>query len=307
MKKFFRAALVVLALVMGAVAMVGCGGEKDIVVVIREDGSGTRSAFEELITKDDVELGDAKLVSTAVEQKTTGTAMSAVASTKTAIGYVSLGSVDDSVKTLKINGVTPSAENVLNKTYSLWRPFVIMTKKGVESTPAVADFIKFLQSKQAQEIVLEHGYVQQIDENTPDYVVPEDLTEIEAGTVNLWGSSSVQPLMVGDNTKTGMIAAYLELTNLPEGHFQVSCNGSGEGISKVKADDNGEVIGLSSAALSATDAAEIDNFNIALDAVAIVVHPDNELEDITIEQIFDIYTGAITKFSTLLPAEEVDA
>ena len=305
MKKFLRAMLVVLALVIGAVAMVGCGGEKDIMVMIREDGSGTRDAFENLIVKGDTKLKDAELVSTVVEHQSTGAAMSAVAANKTAIGYVSLGSVNDTVKVLKVNGVTPSAETVLDKSYSLYRPFVIMTKKGVESTPAVADFIKFLQSKQAQEIVLEHGYVQQLDENTPDYVVPDDLTEIAAGVVNLRGSTSIQPLMVGDEDTTGLIEAYLELTNLGEGHFNVLCTGSSQGISEVKKEENnGDIIGLSSSALGQDDAAVIDNFDIALDAVAIVVHPDNELEDITIEQIFDIYTGAITKFSTLLPKTE---
>ena len=299
MKKFLRAMLVVLALVIGAVAMVGCGGEKDIRVIARDPASGTRDAFESLIAKDGVELGDAEMIANAEEYSDTVMVKEAVAESKTAIGYISLGSVDDTVKVLKVNGVTPSSETVLDGSYALWRPFVILTNKNVTLTPAVEDFIKFLQSKQAQEVVLEKGYVQQLDENTPDYVKPADMTEIEAGVVNLRGSTSIQPLM----TEEGLIAAYLELTGLDSEHFNVSCTGSGAGKTAVEEDTNGDTIGLSSSALKTEDEEYATHFNIALDAVAVIVNNSNELEDVTIEQIFDIYTGAITKFSTLLPEE----
>ena len=308
MKKFFRAMLVVLALVIGAVAMVGCGGEKDIMVIVRDSASGTRDAFDSLITKGDEELSEENLVATREEQSSTGAVKTMVATNKTAIGYISLGSVDDTVKVLKVNGVAPSSETVLGGSYSLWRPFVILNSKKVETTAAAADFIKFLQSKQAQEIVLEHGYVQQLDENTPDYVKPDDMTEINAGKVIIRGSTSIEPLMVGktENGKhvAGLIETYIELTGVdPEEHFDVDCKGSGVGKEAVEKDANGNVIGLSSSKLKPADEEYATHFDIALDAVAVIVNNDNELEDVTIEQIFDIYTGAITKFSTLLPEE----
>lgn len=298
MKKFLRAMLVVLALVIGAVAMVGCGGEKDIMVIGRQEGSGTRDAFESIVAKGDEKLEDAQLVSTFEGYESTGVVLSKVAENKTAIGYVSLGAVDDTVKVLNVNGVTPSSATVLDKSYVLQRPFVILTKKNITLTAATQDFITYLQSNQAQEIVLEEGYVQQITATTTDYVVPSDLTEIEAGVVNLRGSTSVEEVM------ELLIKDYLERTGLPTSHINMDCEGSGAGKDDVKGDTNGNIIGMSSSSLTLADDEYASYFNIALDAVAVIVNNSNELEDITIEQIFDIYTGAITKFSTLLPAEE---
>lgn len=298
MKTSKKVIFVMIALVIALTAVLAaCGGEKDIAVIARTSGSGTRDAFESIVKSEDgTALKDAGLMKGALEQDKTSTVISLVSSTKTGIGYVSLGSVDDSVKVLKVEGVEATAENVLSGDYKMQRPFVIMTSKamGENLTAATKDFLAFLRSTQAQDVVEEEGYVKQ-DEGATEYTAPASAV---SGTVSISGSTSVDPLM------DKLIGKYKEIGGASVAGVEISknCQGTSHGISAVKADKTGNVIGLGSSAVKEADEAEIAHFEIALDAIAVIVNPENTLEDITIAQLFDIYTGKIVKFSALSAA-----
>lgn len=298
MKTSKKVIFVMIALVIALTAVLAaCGGEKDIAVIARTSGSGTRDAFESIVKSEDgTALKDAGLMKGALEQDKTSTVISLVSSTKTGIGYVSLGSVDDSVKVLKVEGVEATAENVLSGDYKMQRPFVIMTSKamGENLTAATKDFLAFLRSTQAQDVVEEEGYVRQ-DEGATEYTAPASAV---SGTVSISGSTSVDPLM------DKLIGKYKEIGGASVAGVEISknCQGTSHGIAAVKADKTGNVIGLGSSAVKEADEAEIAHFEIALDAIAVIVNPENTLEDITIAQLFDIYTGKIVKFSALSAA-----
>lgn len=298
MKTSKKVIFVMIALVIALTAVLAaCGGEKDIAVIARTSGSGTRDAFESIVKSEDgTALKDAGLMKGALEQDKTSTVISLVSSTKTGIGYVSLGSVDDSVKVLKVEGAEATAENVLSGDYKMQRPFVIMTSKamGENLTAATRDFLAFLRSTQAQDVVEEEGYVRQ-DEGATEYTAPASAV---SGTVSISGSTSVDPLM------DKLIGKYKEIGGASVAGVEISknCQGTSHGISAVKADKTGNVIGLGSSAVKEADEAEIAHFEIALDAIAVIVNPENTLEDITIAQLFDIYTGKTVKFSALSAA-----
>ena len=298
MKTSKKVIFVMIALVIALTAVLAaCGGEKDIAVIARTSGSGTRDAFESIVKSEDgTALKDAGLMKGALEQDKTSTVISLVSSTETGIGYVSLGSVDDSVKVLKVEGVEATAENVLSGDYKMQRPFVIMTNKlmGENLTAATKDFLAFLRSTQAQDVVEEEGYVRQ-DEGATEYTAPASAV---SGTVSISGSTSVDPLM------DKLIGKYKEIGGASVAGVEISknCQGTSHGIAAVKADKTGNVIGLGSSAVKEADEAEIAHFEIALDAIAVIVNPENTLEDITIAQLFDIYTGKIVKFSALSAA-----
>ena len=298
MKTSKKVIFVMIALVIALTAVLAaCGGEKDIAVIARTSGSGTRDAFESIVKSEDgTALKDAGLMKGAIEQDKTSTVISLVSSTETGIGYVSLGSVDDSVKVLKVEGVEATAENVLSGDYKMQRPVVIMTSKamGENLTAATKDFLAFLRSTQAQDVVEEEGYVRQ-DEGATEYTAPASAV---SGTVSISGSTSVDPLM------DKLIGKYKEIGGASVAGVEISknCQGTSHGISAVKADKTGNVIGLGSSAVKEADEAEIAHFEIALDAIAVIVNPENTLEDITIAQLFDIYTAKIVKFSALAAA-----
>lgn len=230
MKRQFKIIMVVLCVctLIGTVAvgLAGCkkGGdaEKDILVISREDGSGTRDAFDSLIKKDGASLAkdaEGKKYTTSPFVKTvemlskTGDVKTKVSVTKTAIGYISLGSLDNTVKALTINGVVANSENVLNGTYLLKRPFVIVTSNSTTLTAATDDFIKYLKSTQAQTIVKAQKYVEQA--STTTYAAPATAV---TGTIYIKGSTSVDPLMdkliAGYKTAGGEIDDMLNLSKL---------------------------------------------------------------------------------------------
>jgi|AGTN01.1.fsa_nt_gi ABC-type phosphate transport system, periplasmic component len=297
MKKRIFAIIVVALVSIGLFA--GCSGNKDILVVVREAGSGTRDAFDGLVKN---AAGDslAKLadgtardgvVETADIQSTTESVLSKVAANKNAIGYISLGSISSEVKALKVDGVAPAQATTLDGTYKLQRPFVIMTKKGLTLTPATADFVKYLKSTNAQNIVGQK-LVKQENSSQVAYAEPADTL---TGTIIIKGSTSVDPYM------DQLIASYQSLggSKVNGIQFNKDAQGSAFGLSAAKEDTTGNVIGMSSSAIKTADQSSLDYFSIALDAVAVIVHSDNPLTEITISQLYDIFTGTVTKFSDI--------
>ena len=209
MKKLLTILLSCLLLVSGAVGLTACGGEKNITVVAREQGSGTREAFDKVITDGNGNFLEMKVdgkkvyktTSNADIQKETGNVMSKVASDKNAIGYISLGSANDTIKVVNVNGVAPSAESVLDGSYAIQRPFVIMTSSTVTLTDIAADFLLYLKSEASETHASEAGCIYLADEtkraNEGETAIPVVEYEVKSslpsgGKIVVNGSTSME-------------------------------------------------------------------------------------------------------------------
>lgn len=304
MKKRFLglvAGVMALVSVFTLTACVEFNPDKNITVVAREASSGTREAFDKIVTDGTTKLINVELVKTANIQNKTGAVISTVQEDPQAIGYVSLGSVDDSVKTVKVEGVEPSVETVKNHTYKIQRPFVVITKQGIELSARTADFVKFLKSSQMKDVCDADGVIFLEDEaeraNAGKTAIPvgtfEKLSELPAGEkIVIRGSTSMEKVI------NGAAKAYAKLYAVkPETLFDIQLEGSSKGVKAAESDANGNVIGLSSAAVNKDG---LESFNLCLDAVAVIVNKENNIvEELLVNQLYAIYTGAITKFSQL--------
>ncbi len=282
---------VLLVCAMSIAAFTACdkNAEKSINVIGRDSASGTREAFESLIKNSDGTKLEGKMTQKAEELEATSAVIAKVQSNKTAIGYISLGSLDDSVKAVKVNGVAPTVENVQNGSYVLYRPFVIITNKtlteGDNLTAATKDFLNYLKSDKASKIVADNGFVPNTDNNQTFS------SDKSAGTVIIRGSTSVEKVM------TILMDGYKKLN--PNVTFDINCQGSGAGRTAAKDDTAGNVIGMSSSAIKAEDAGYFAQFDLAQDAVVIIVNKANAIDNLTIQNLYDIYTGAVTRFSEI--------
>lgn len=282
---------VLLVCAMSLAAFTACdkNAEKSINVIGRDSASGTREAFESLIKNSDGTKLEGKMTQKAEELEATSAVIAKVQSNKTAIGYISLGSLDDSVKAVKVNGVAPTVENVQNGSYVLYRPFVIITNKtlteGDNLTAATKDFLNYLKSDKASKIVADNGFVPNTDNNQ------SFSSDKSAGTVIIRGSTSVEKVM------TILMDGYKKLN--PNVTFDINCQGSGAGRTAAKDDTAGNVIGMSSSAIKAEDAGYFAQFDLAQDAVVVIVNKANAIDNLTIQNLYDIYTGAVTRFSEI--------
>lgn len=313
MKKIAKIVISCIVTCALAISVAACGtptfdAGKQITVVARELSSGTREAFDTVVTdgtgflqqKDADGVKQYYTTDKAVVLNKTGDVKTKVASDKQAIGYISLGSVDSSVKVLKVNGVAPSAATVLDGTYKIQRPFVIMTNKDVSLTPVTADFMAYLKSAAAADYCETAGTVYLSDPaqrgtaSSPiavtEYVKKNSLPE--GGQIIIRGSTSMEQFIFA--AAAGYAKLYgVDASNL----FSIELQGSSVGKSEVKKDTNGNVIGLSSAAVNDE---KINAFNVCLDAVAVIVNNDNDLvNDVSLAQLYSIYTGKVTTFDTI--------
>lgn len=249
---------------------------QDIHVVTREDGSGTRGAFVEIAGV--VDDNDEDMIYTgATVQNSTNAVMQSVAGDPTAIGYISLGSLDDSVKGVEIDGAAPTSEAVAAGDYTVARNFNVAY--GGELSEAAQDFWNFFFSAQAQDIVSAEGYVP-VDAEAPEYE-PAGVS----GTISVVGSTSVEPLM------QAFAEAYKELN--PDVSIDITAPGSGAGITA--AIDGTADIGMASRELKDEEAAELtEGAAIAIDGIAVIVNNENPIEGLTLEQVQGIYLGEIT-------------
>ena len=248
-----------------------------ITVISREDGSGTRGAFIEITGIEEKE-GDKKVDKTTVDavvQKSTNAVLMTVNGDKNAIGYISLGSLNDSVKAVKVEGVEASAENVLNGSYKIARPFNIVYKGELDGLKK--DFIDFMMSKEGQEMVLDNKYVQ------VDTAAAEYKQNSQSGKLVVGGSTSVTPLMEKFAEK------YMEM--YPDVKIEIQSTGSSAGIQA--AIEGAADLGMASRDLSDEEKAELTNVVIAKDGIAVIVHNDNACEDLSLEQIKSIFVGEI--------------
>ena len=284
-KKLSKIVTLSLAAVM-LLGLASCGGDSssdegtDITVISREEGSGTRDAFVELtgVLEDDVD----RTVDTAEISNSTSVVTQSVAGNESAIGYISMGSMTDDVKALKIGGAEATTDNVKNGSYALQRPFNIVTKGEVPELPQ--DFIDFIMSAEGQAIIEEEGYIK-IEESAAAYE-SKGLT----GTITLAGSTSVSPVM------EVLADEYKSLND--DVTIEIQQTGSGAGIQSTI--EGVCDIGMASRALEDEEAAEgLESTAIALDGIAVIVNNANSVEDITMEQIMKIFIGEITSWSEL--------
>ncbi|CBL16799.1 substrate-binding domain-containing protein [Ruminococcus champanellensis] len=277
MKKFL--ALLSCAVLMAATA-VGCGSQNEkITVVSREDGSGTRSAFSELmgVVKDDKD----NTTDTAEVTNSTSVMLTTVAGNKAAIGYVSLGSLNDTVKAVKVDGVEATAENVKAGKYAVSRPFNIVT--GKDLTPLAQDFISYILSTDGQAVVDEKGYISITQGETYK-------ASGQTGTLTIAGSTSVAPLM------EVLADKYMALNSGVK--IEIQQSGSSAGITS--AVEGVCQIGMASRELKDSETAKgVTATKIAMDGIAVIVNKDNSCSELTSDQIRKIYTGETTQWSDL--------
>ena len=253
--------------------------DQDITVITREDGSGTRGAFIELTGVEEKNDAGEKVDMTteaAATQNSTNGVMIAVANDETAIGYISLGSLDDSVKAVTVGGVEATSDNVSNGTYTLARPFNIVTNG--EPTDAVAvDFIGYCMSPDGQALATEEGYIG--GEGT------EFTSTQPSGNITVGGSSSVTPLM------EKLIEAYQAVN--PNATIELLTTDSTTGVTGAL--DGTYTIGMASRELKDEETSQGAQATVlAMDGIAVVVNPANPTADLSVDQIKSIYTGETT-------------
>ena len=257
----------------------------EINVISREDGSGTRGAFIELFGIEQKNAQGKKIDYTTDDcdiTNSTSVMMTSVAGNDCAIGYISLGSMNATVKALMIDGAEASVENIKNGSYKVARPFNIATK--AEVSDAAADFIAFIMSAEGQAVVEANGYI----------AVVEEATAFEGGKVSgkivIAGSSSVTPVM------EKLTEAYKAIN--PNAEIELQQSDSSSGMTSTR--DGVCDIGMASRALKDSEIeAGLVPMTIAMDGIAVIVSNDNPVDGLTTEQVRDIYMGEITEWSEI--------
>lgn len=317
--------------------------EGTINVVSREDGSGTRGAFVEIVGVVDENEDDMTTTSAVIQNSTNGV-MQTVAGDPNAIGYISLGSLDDIVKSVTVDGAEATPEAINAGDYPIARPFVVAW--GEDQSDVSADFLTFIHSQEGQTIVEEEGYIA-VDasasaegEESSEEAASEETTEEPAegeesagaeeaaseeeasseetteeesateeesteeesgsvvaslpsyeaagleGTIEVVGSTSVTPVM------EVLAEEYMALN--PDVTINITSNGSSAGIEA--ATGGAADLGMSSRELTEDEAAALNQANIALDGIAVVVHPESTVEDLSLETIRSIFLGEVTEW-----------
>ena len=257
-------------------------GKKSVVLISREEGSGTRGAFVELFGIEMKNAEGKKVDFTSEEADITNSTevmLTSVAGNKYAIGYVSLGSLNKTVKALKIEGVSPSASSIKNGTYKISRPFNIITKETGLSENA-SDFIRFILSSDGQAIVEANGYISATQ--NPAYIATG-----KKGKITVAGSSSVTPVM------EKLAEAYEKLN--PEIKIEVQMSDSTTGVNSAL---NGVCeIGMASRELKDSEKAKgALQIKIAIDGIAVIINKENPTESASIQSVKDLYIGTISKW-----------
>ncbi len=261
------------------VAAQGKEKKKEITVISREESSGTRGAFDELMKITDGKTN--MLFAEAVIVSSTDEVASKVEVDKNAIGYTSIGAITPKVKALTIDGVEAKESNVKNGTYKISRPFVVATRTGA-SLPIAADFVAFIASKNGQAIVSKAGYIP-ID-GARDYKPAN-----QNGKLTLSGSTSVEKVM------EKLKEEYRKLN--PNVNIEINYNGSSAGIKDCL--DSKSDIAMSSRELKAEEKAKLTGTTFALDGIAVIVNKTNDLNAIKSETVTKIFKGELRFWNDL--------
>ena len=291
--KLRKVAVLAMSAVLTIGCMAGCGkknsdgfdSSNDITVVSREDGSGTRGAFVELFGVEQKDENGEKVDRTTVDAITsnsTSVMMTTVAGDLYGIGYISLGSLNDTVKAIKINGVEASVENIKNGSYEISRPFNIATKE--ELSDVAEDFVTYILSADGQTIIEDAGYISVSDAKAYE---ASDVS----GKIVVAGSSSVTPVM--EKLKEGYEAVNSDVEiEIQESDSTTGMTSTIEGICD---------IGMASRDLKDSEIEQgITGTVIAMDGIAVIVNNDSVVEDLSVEDVMNIYIGEATKWSDVI-------
>ncbi len=304
MKKRILAVVLGATLAMGLFALAGCGSQNggstdkkdaaieqkaaslsgEISVYSREDGSGTRGAFIELMGIEQKDASGKKVdmtVASAAITNSTSVMMTSVAGDANGIGYISLGSLNNTVKAVKVDGVEATADNVKSGKYKVARPFNILTKDGLSDV--AQDFIDYIMSADGQKVIEDNGYIA-VNEKAEAYKASG-----KSGKVVVAGSSSVTPVM------EKLAEAYKALN--PDVTIEVQQSDSTTGVNM--ATEGTCDIGMASRELKDSETG-VKATVIAQDGIAVIVNKDASIDNLTSDQIKGIYTGELTTWEEAL-------
>lgn len=254
--------------------------KKSISVLSREDGSGTRGAFVELFGIEKKDANGKKVDYTTDEAAVTNSTavmLTSVAGDNYAIGYVSLGSLNNSVKAVKIDGADATVSNINNGSYKISRPFNIAVREGL--SPVAQDFVNFILSEEGQKIIAANKYIQ--------VAAKSYISSKASGKVVVAGSSSVSPVM------EKLIESYKSVN--PNAKIELQTSDSTTGVTNAI---NGTCdIGMASRALKDSEKAKgVQEITIAIDGIAVIVNKANPVENMTKAQVESIFTGKVSKW-----------
>ena len=251
-----------------------------ITVISREDGSGTRGAFTELFGVLDADKID-RTTDYAEITNSTSVMMTSVAGDPDAIGYISLGSLNSTVKAAKIDGVDATVANINNGSYTISRPFNIAVKEGASAL--AQDFIAFIMSADGQDIIEANGYIRVTDTGAYGGTKP-------SGRIVVGGSSSVSPVM------EKLIEGYLAINTGADIELQTSDSSTG----MKNAIDGVCDIGMASRELKDSEHdAGLSETVLAMDGIAVIINNNSPIDNLTKEQVRRIFTGEITNWSEI--------
>ena len=334
MKKSLKALPLLAVAGLGVAAVTPAFAQEGAINVIsREDGSGTRGAFVEIVEVTDEDGNDLTSSSAAIQNQTSGV-ITTVAGDPSAIGYISLGSLDDSVKAVKVDGAEATPEEITAGSYPIARPFNVAWNKEEELSDVSADFLNFIMSKDGQTIVEEEGYIAVVEEaaaeeeteeaaaeeeteeaaaeeETEEAAAEEETEEAAAEEEAAEEGSRIDSLpayeateelegtieVVGSTSVSPLIEKLAEAYKAvqPNVEINVTSNGSSAGM---EAAMNGTAdLGMASRELKEEEAAALEQKVIATDGIAVVVNNENPVEELSLETIRGIFLGEITDWA----------
>jgi phosphate transport system substrate-binding protein len=272
----------IFAIMMLALLFTGCngGGGNEIVVVSREEGSGTRGAFIELFGIEEKDENGNKVDNTtdeAIVVNSTSVVMTTVAGNRNSIGYISLGSLNNTVKAVSVDRAEPTVENIKNNTYKIFRPFIVTTRD--DPSELTRDFINFILSGDGQKVVEDNGYIAASENGPYSGMKP-------SGKIVVAGSSSVTPVM------EKLKEAYLKLN--PNAEIEIQMSDSTTGINSVI--EGTCDIGMASRQLKDSELEVVKPTVIAMDGLAVIVNNENMVSNLTSGQVKGIFKGEITSW-----------
>lgn len=267
--------------VLVSCALSGVLMAQNIFPISREMGSGTRGAFVEIF-EIHKEVRNKKIDATTKKAEvtnSTGVMITTIANSKNSIGYISLGSLNNTIKAVKINGVSPSVQNINNKTYAISRPFNVVTKA---TNPLIDDFLKYSLSLEAKGIVEKAGYIS---------IAKDSYTSIKpSGKIIIAGSSSVTPLM------EKLKESYEKIN--PNAEIEIQQSDSTTGVNSVV--EGIADIGMASREIKKSEFKKgIDAQVLAIDGLAVIVNKENPIDNLKKEEVQKIFLGEITSWEQI--------
>lgn len=247
-------------------------------VISREDGSGTRGAFVEIVGVEDADGNDDTYLEAVIQNSTNGI-MTTVAGDEYSIGYISLGSLNDTVASVNVDGAEATTDNIKSGAYPISRPFNIAYQEGLAELPQ--DFVNFIMSADGQAIVADNSLIEAVD--GAEAYEPAGLS----GTIVVGGSTSVTPVM------EKLSEAYEGLNDGVS--IEIQSTGSSAGMTAAM--EGSADIGMASRDLKDSEKEALSYEAIAIDGIAVIVSNENPIRDLSMDEIQSIFLGELTTWS----------